>query len=126
MEVAQLTALLIAGWNMLYFLWGVFRGRKDICTNPEKNTSFPTSNVLPHDREPNYLCQTSSPSKHLEKAHFLRESSHNIIETQNRTDVLSHETPSDRESSIERSSSMKVGCSFVTTEILLVLGVKVW
>uniref|UniRef100_A0A1J3EGG5 Lysine-specific demethylase 5B n=1 Tax=Noccaea caerulescens TaxID=107243 RepID=A0A1J3EGG5_NOCCA len=94
-------------WNMLYFLWGVFRGRKEISTNPQKNTSLPTSNVIPRDRDPIDLCQTSSPSKHLEKAPSLRESSQNIIETQNRTDVFSNENPSDRESSIERSSSTK-------------------
>ncbi|CAH2072587.1 unnamed protein product, partial [Thlaspi arvense] len=94
-------------WNMLYFLWGVFRGRKEISTNPQKLTSLPSSNVLPRDQDPNDLCQTSSHSKHLEKASSRRESSHNIIETQNRTDVFSHENPSDRESSIERSSSTK-------------------
>lgn len=85
---------------MLYFLWGVFRGREEICTNPQKNTSLPTSNVLPCDRDPNDLCQTSSPSKHLEKA-----------SSQHETDALSHEHPSNRESSIERSSNTKVGCS---------------
>ncbi|CAA7051588.1 unnamed protein product [Microthlaspi erraticum] len=94
-------------WNMLYFLWGVFRGRKEISTNPQNNTSLPTSNVIPRDRDPNDSCQTSSPSKHLEKVPPLRESSHNIVETQNKTDVFSHENPSDRESSIERSSSTK-------------------
>lgn len=90
-------------WNMLYFLWGVFRGRKEICTNPQKNTSLLASDVLPRDQDPNDLCQTSSPSKSLEKATSLRESPHKIHETQNRTDVFSHENPSDRESSVARS-----------------------
>ncbi|KAL0843186.1 hypothetical protein Bca101_016431 [Brassica carinata] len=90
-------------WNMLYFLWGVFRGRKEICTNPQKNTSLPASDVLPRDQDPNDLCPTSSPSKHLEKESSLRESPHKIHETQNRTDVFSHENPSGRESSVERS-----------------------
>ncbi|KAL0887765.1 hypothetical protein Bca101_011748 [Brassica carinata] len=94
-------------WNMLYFLWGVFRGRKDTCTNPQKNPSLLASNVLPRDQEPNDLCQTSSPSKRLEKATPLRESPRNINETQNRIDVPSHENPSDKESSIERSSNTK-------------------
>ncbi|XP_024011765.1 remodeling and spacing factor 1 isoform X2 [Eutrema salsugineum] len=95
-------------WNMLYFLWGVFRGRKEICTtNLQKNTSLPPSNVLPRGQDPIDLCQTSSPSRHLEKASSLRESSHNINETQNQTDVSSHENPSDRGSSIEQSSSAK-------------------
>ncbi|KAJ0243653.1 PHD-type domain-containing protein [Hirschfeldia incana] len=92
-------------WNMLYFLWGVFRGRKDTCTNPQKNPSLPASNVLPRGQDPNDLCQTSSPSKRLEKASPLRESPRKINETQNRIEVLSHENPSDKESSIERSSS---------------------
>ncbi|CAF2344744.1 unnamed protein product [Brassica napus] len=87
-------------WNMLYFLWGVFRGRKEICTNPQKN-------VLPRDQNPKDCCQTSSPSKRLEKASPLRESPRNINETQNRIDVSSHENPSDKESSIERSSNSK-------------------
>lgn len=96
---------------MLYFLWGVFQGRKEICTNPQKNTSLPTSNGLPCDRDPNELCETSSPSKHLEKASSLRESSRNRIETRNGTDSLSHENPNERESSIERSPSTTVGSS---------------
>lgn len=96
---------------MLYFLWGVFRGREEICTNLQKNTSLPTSNVLPCDRDPNDLCQTSSPSKHLEKASSQHESLSNRIETQRETDALSHEHPSNRDSSIERSSNTKVGCS---------------
>lgn len=96
---------------MLYFLWGVFRGRKEICTNPQKNTSLLASDVLPRDQDPNDLCQTSSPSKSLEKATSLRESPHKIHETQNRTDVFSHENPSDRESSVARSWITKVGFS---------------
>ena len=95
---------------MLYFLWGVFRGRKEICTNPQKNPSLPASNVLPRDQNTKDFCQTSSPSKRLEKASPLRESPRNINETQNRIDVSSHENPSDKESSIERSSNTKVGC----------------
>ena len=94
---------------MLYFLWGVFRGRKEICTNPQKNASLPE--VMPRDQDPNDLCQTSSPSKHLEKASSLRESPHKMQETQNGKHVFSHENPSDRESSVERSSITKVGCS---------------
>ncbi|KAL1213056.1 AIPP2-like protein [Cardamine amara subsp. amara] len=94
-------------WNMLYFLWGVFRGRKEKGTNPQNNTSLPTSTVLPRDRDPNELCQTSSPSKHLDKASSLRESSSNRIETQSGTDVLSHENPTNRAPSIERSLSTK-------------------
>ncbi|CAH8364694.1 unnamed protein product [Eruca vesicaria subsp. sativa] len=90
-------------WNMLYFLWGVFRGRKKICSIPEKNISLPGSDVLRRDQDPSDLRHTSSPSKHLEKASSLRESPHKIHETQNRTDVFSHENPSDRESSVERS-----------------------
>ncbi|XP_013628541.1 PREDICTED: uncharacterized protein LOC106334743 isoform X1 [Brassica oleracea var. oleracea] len=92
-------------WNMLYFLWGVFRGRKEICTNPQKNASLPE--VMPRDQDPNDLCQTSSPSKHLEKASSLRESPHKMQETQNGKHVFSHENPSDRESSVERSSITK-------------------
>ncbi|KAG2334070.1 hypothetical protein Bca52824_005250 [Brassica carinata] len=92
-------------WNMLYFLWGVFRGRKEICTNPQKNASLPE--VMPRDQDPNDLCQTSSPSKHLEKASSLRESPHKMQETQNGKYVFSHENPSDRESSVERSSITK-------------------
>lgn len=80
-------------------------------TNPQNNTSLPTSNVLPCDKDPNDLCQTSSPSKHLEKVSSLRESSSNRIEIQSGTDVLSHENPTNREPSIERSLSTKVGCS---------------
>ncbi|CAH8362217.1 unnamed protein product [Eruca vesicaria subsp. sativa] len=96
-------------WNMLYFLWGVFRGRKETSTvNPQKNPPLPAPNVLPRDQDPSDLCQTSSPSKHLEKASSLCESSHNINGTQSRTDVSRHENPSDRESSIERSSNTKV------------------
>ncbi|XP_010420369.1 PREDICTED: uncharacterized protein LOC104705960 [Camelina sativa] len=94
-------------WNMLYFLWGVFRGRGDTCTNPQKNTSLPTSNVVPRDRDPNELCQTSSPSKHLEKVSSPRESSSNKIETRNGTDTISHENASNIVSSIERSPSTK-------------------
>ncbi|WZZ22225.1 hypothetical protein YC2023_123612 [Brassica napus] len=94
-------------WNMLYFLWGVFRGRKEICTNPQKNPSLPASNVLPRDQNPKDCCQTSSPSKRLEKASPLRESPRNINETQNRIDVSSHENPSDKASCIERSSNTK-------------------
>ena len=109
-EVLLLIILLIAGWNMLYFLWGVFLGRKEICTNPQKNPSLLASNVLARDQDPNDFCQTSYPSKRLEKASHLRENPRNINETQNGVDVSSHENPSDKESSIERSSNTKVGC----------------
>ncbi|XP_013611052.1 PREDICTED: uncharacterized protein LOC106317825 [Brassica oleracea var. oleracea] len=94
-------------WNMLYFLWGVFLGRKEICTNPQKNPSLLASNVLARDQDPNDFCQTSYPSKRLEKASHLRENPRNINETQNGVDVSSHENPSDKESSIERSSNTK-------------------
>ncbi|XP_023637405.1 uncharacterized protein LOC17882505 [Capsella rubella] len=94
-------------WNMLYFLWGVFRGKEEVCSNPQKNTSLPTSNVLPRDRDPSELCQTSSPSNHLEKVSSLPESTSNIIETRNGTDALGHENPSNIVSSIERTLSTK-------------------
>ncbi|CAH8271313.1 unnamed protein product [Arabidopsis lyrata] len=106
-------------WNMLYFLWGVFQGRKEICTNSQKSTSLPTSNGLPCDRDPNELCETSSPSKHLEKASSLRESSRNRIETRNGTDSLSHENPNNRESSIERSPSTTEEIALKMEEIAL-------
>ncbi|AAF26970.1 unknown protein [Arabidopsis thaliana] len=35
-------------WNMLFFLWGVFRGKKESCSNPPKNTPLPASCVSPN------------------------------------------------------------------------------
>ncbi|KAG2318282.1 hypothetical protein Bca52824_021404 [Brassica carinata] len=35
-------------WNMFSFLWGVFQGKKEKCTDPLKNKPLPASNVLPN------------------------------------------------------------------------------
>lgn len=72
---------------MLFFLWGVFRGKKESCSNPPKNTRLPASCVLPN----------------MKKAFSTRETFH-------------HENPSNRESLTDRTSNrmqscMKVGCS---------------
>ncbi|KAF8096890.1 hypothetical protein N665_0299s0050 [Sinapis alba] len=35
-------------WNMFFFLWGVFRGKKEKCSDPLKSKPLPASNVLPN------------------------------------------------------------------------------
>ncbi|CAA7038526.1 unnamed protein product [Microthlaspi erraticum] len=62
-------------WNMLFFLWGVFRGKKAKSSNPLKNTPLPASNVLPN----------------IEKALSTHEG-------------FGPENPSNRESSTDRAS----------------------
>ncbi|XP_010463720.1 PREDICTED: uncharacterized protein LOC104744372 isoform X1 [Camelina sativa] len=68
-------------WNMLYFLWGVFRGRNQSCSNPLKSTPLPASCVLPN----------------MGKASSSRETFH-------------HENPSNRESLTDRTSSRMQLC----------------
>ncbi|VVA96265.1 unnamed protein product [Arabis nemorensis] len=63
-------------WNMLFFLWGVFRGRRKNCSNPPKNTLLPASCVLPT----------------MGKAFSTREG-------------FCHDNPSNRESVSDRASS---------------------
>lgn len=77
-----------AGWNMFFFLWGVFRGKKEKCPDPlNKNKPLPASNFLPN----------------MGRVFSTREDFYN-------------ENPSNRESSINCPSSrmqscMKVGYS---------------
>ncbi|XP_020886847.1 uncharacterized protein LOC9320411 [Arabidopsis lyrata subsp. lyrata] len=68
-------------WNMLFFLWGVFRGKKESCSNPPKNTRLPASCVLPN----------------MKKAFSTRETFH-------------HENPSNRESLTDRTSNRMQSC----------------
>ncbi|XP_023641528.1 uncharacterized protein LOC17892999 isoform X2 [Capsella rubella] len=68
-------------WNMFYFLWGVFRGKKKSCSNPLKTTPLPVSCVLPN----------------MGKAFSSRETFH-------------HENPSDRESLTDCTSSRMQLC----------------
>lgn len=72
---------------MLFFLWGVFRGKKKSCPNPLKNTPLPASCVVPN----------------MGKALSTRE-------------AFFHENPSNRESLTDHTltrmqSCMKVGWS---------------
>ncbi|WCJ27758.1 RING/FYVE/PHD zinc finger superfamily protein [Euphorbia peplus] len=36
-------------WNMLFFLWGVFRGTRSNCTDPIKDSVIPSSSLTPLD-----------------------------------------------------------------------------
>ncbi|XP_065852678.1 protein PARALOG OF AIPP2 isoform X2 [Euphorbia lathyris] len=36
-------------WNMLFFLWGVFRGTRSNCKDPIKTSVIPSSNLMPLD-----------------------------------------------------------------------------
>lgn len=43
--------LFLAGWNMLFFLWGVFRGKRVNCTDSSKKLHIPSLNVVPLDKD---------------------------------------------------------------------------
>jgi hypothetical protein len=43
--------LLLAGWNMLFFLWGVFRGKRVNCIDSSKKLHIPSLNVVPLDKD---------------------------------------------------------------------------
>lgn len=43
--------LLLAGWNMLFFLWGVFWGRRSNSSDSLKKSVVPSLNVVPLDKE---------------------------------------------------------------------------
>uniref|UniRef100_A0A1J3DZ53 Lysine-specific demethylase 5B n=1 Tax=Noccaea caerulescens TaxID=107243 RepID=A0A1J3DZ53_NOCCA len=68
-------------WNMLFFLWGVFRGEKKKHSNPLKNTPLPASNALP-----------------------------NIGKSLSTREGFGHENPSNRESSIDRGPGRMQSC----------------
>ncbi|XP_010549857.1 PREDICTED: uncharacterized protein LOC104820905 isoform X2 [Tarenaya hassleriana] len=88
-------------WNMLFFLWGVFRGRKESSSNPLNNPSLPpTSNVLPHDRDQNLSNQRHLSLKHAEKMPSARESYCSTTETESKVGVSSHVDLNNKESSI--------------------------
>ncbi|KAK9994121.1 hypothetical protein SO802_023824 [Lithocarpus litseifolius] len=38
-------------WNMLFFLWGVFRGKRVSCIDSSKKLDIPSLNVLPPDKD---------------------------------------------------------------------------
>ncbi|GMI79585.1 hypothetical protein like AT5G16680 [Hibiscus trionum] len=38
-------------WNNLLFLWGVFKGRKAICSNPSKSVCNPDASLVPLERQ---------------------------------------------------------------------------
>ncbi|XP_050253362.1 uncharacterized protein LOC126699527 isoform X3 [Quercus robur] len=38
-------------WNMLFFLWGVFRGKRVSCIDSSKKLNIPSLNVLPPDKD---------------------------------------------------------------------------
>ncbi|XP_042985034.1 uncharacterized protein LOC122313832 isoform X9 [Carya illinoinensis] len=38
-------------WNMLFFLWGVFRGKRVDCTDSTKKLHIPSLNVVPPDKD---------------------------------------------------------------------------
>ncbi|XP_059435246.1 uncharacterized protein LOC132168162 isoform X4 [Corylus avellana] len=38
-------------WNMLFFLWGVFRGKRVNCTDSSKKLHIPSLNVVPLDKD---------------------------------------------------------------------------
>lgn len=67
---------------MLYFLWGVFRGRKINCSNSSKNSCFASSNMMPLNRDSaiDHLAssQNSRLPKRIDKDSSICESSHNI------------------------------------------------
>jgi hypothetical protein len=43
--------LFLAGWNMLFFLWAVFRGKRVNCTDSSKKLHIPSLNVVPLDKD---------------------------------------------------------------------------
>ncbi|KAF2306740.1 hypothetical protein GH714_020985 [Hevea brasiliensis] len=40
---------ILKGWNTLFFLWGVFRGRRSNCSDSLNKAAIPSSNVVPWD-----------------------------------------------------------------------------
>ncbi|XP_011012541.1 PREDICTED: uncharacterized protein LOC105116774 isoform X2 [Populus euphratica] len=47
-------------WNMLYFLWGVFRGRRSDCSDSFKKLVMPSLNGVPRDKDIPAAVMTSS------------------------------------------------------------------
>lgn len=43
--------LSLPGWNMFFFLWGVFRGKRVSCIDSSKKLYIPSLNVLPLDKD---------------------------------------------------------------------------
>lgn len=68
-------------WNMFFFLWGVFRGKKEKCSDPLKSKPLSASNVLP-----------------------------NMGRVLSTREGFYHENPSNREFSIDRPSSRMQSC----------------
>ncbi|XP_010525303.1 PREDICTED: uncharacterized protein LOC104803125 [Tarenaya hassleriana] len=93
-------------WNMLFFLWGVFRGRKESSSDQLKNNPSlpPTSNVLLHDRGANVSNRTHPSLKHLENMPSAHETSCCTTEAERKVGVVRNEDRNNKESSIERSS----------------------
>lgn len=79
-----------AGWNMFFFLWGVFRGKKEKFSDPLKSKPLSASNVLP-----------------------------NMGRVLSTREGFYHENPSNREFSIDRPSSRMQSCLKVGASRLL-------
>lgn len=49
-----------AGWNMLFFLWGIFRGRRINHSDSTKSACIPSLNVMPNEKDFPSLIMTLS------------------------------------------------------------------
>lgn len=62
--MTKIYAPLLAGWNMMFFLWGVFKGRRLNCleqtSGPSKVVCIPSLNMVPEDDDIPSTAMTSS------------------------------------------------------------------
>ncbi|KAL5767551.1 hypothetical protein ACOSQ2_014334 [Xanthoceras sorbifolium] len=69
-------------WNMLFFLWGVFRVKKVNCSGSSKNQCITGSNMVSLDRDVSTDAVSLSKNlclpKHIDKDSFACDSSHDI------------------------------------------------
>lgn len=75
--------LFLAGWNLLFFLWGVFRARRVSGFNASKNSSIiGGSNMVCLERDISAdimsLSQNLCLPKHVDKYSSASDSSHNV------------------------------------------------
>ena len=71
----------LAGWNMLFFLWGIFRGRRINHLDSTKKICIPSLNVMPNEKDfPTAvmtLSETQCSPKHMDKESI--DQGHNMV-----------------------------------------------
>nr|XP_023874432.1 uncharacterized protein LOC111986766 isoform X4 [Quercus suber] len=74
-------------WNMLFFLWGVFRGKRVSCIDSSKKLNIPSLNVLPPDKDIPSAVMTLSENlcapRHIEEESAACIRSGNVVLTSN-------------------------------------------